>query len=865
MNLKSFFSMLLVASVLLPGCAKNTPEISGDPSLKLSKTSLDFTKNGAPQTLKLLANRSWKAQTNAEWITITPSTGSASADSAVISISVEENTGEERVATVLFTTGSASGNLIVNQEGAIAVQYTSVSEFISKADTDNAYKLKGKVSGFSSQYCSFDLTDDTGTIYVYSVENKSEWADKITNNGTVSLKGTYLYHEKSSKHEVVNATILSFEGGAAPISGTPEGDGTLTTPYNPTAAIARAKEAGETPAGPFYIKGFVSSVKNIDPNYGNADFYLTDTKDGNTEPFYCFQTMYIGGEKFTSTDQLKTGDEVIVYGKIYNYKGNTPETESKGAAIIYSLNGKTVVEKEEITGDNLITSGSFEVWNNGKPEKWASFSASNATISQSSDAFEGQYSVCIAGNKDSNKRFHSNAISLKKGTYEFTVHTKGEGKFRLGYTILENGEVNTNKLNYISNPAVAGSEWTKSAERFTLSSDAQVSLIIMNSKEGAGVEILADAVELRTNDGGLGEGGEIEPPVDDPETAEQVTIAEFISKASKLYLKVCGVASGVEVGTASSGKEYVDFDLTDATGSIKVYGLTDASIAAYKDKIKEGSTVTIAGHYSKYGDVHEIVEGVILSVSEGTTPVFNVTPATISVSANATSTEISIGGNVEWSASCGAEWISLGSTSGTGSAKLELTIAANTGDERSAKVTVSTQAEVGTKSFEVTVTQSAPVAGSGFKKVTDLSQIVAGSYIITFEHSELAGASYALTTAAAVKNPAGEVITVTDGVISTTDGAAYVWTFEGNNNDGFTISSNGNYLNSTDGAQGISIAADSASGWKFSNDSNYGLLLKRADISRCLAAYNSSGKVTFRYYTVGTNYKGKLVIYKLED
>ena len=36
------------------------------------------------------------------------------------------------------------------------------------------FKLTGTVSKFNAQYCSFDLTDASGTIYVYSVTNKDE-------------------------------------------------------------------------------------------------------------------------------------------------------------------------------------------------------------------------------------------------------------------------------------------------------------------------------------------------------------------------------------------------------------------------------------------------------------------------------------------------------------------------------------------------------------------------------------------------------------------------------------------------------------------------------------------------------------------
>ena len=51
--------------------------------------------------------------------------------------------------------------------------------------------------------------------------------------------------------------------------------------------------------------------------------------------------LTIGNKKYESgqTD-IKVGDEVIIYGKLMNYKGNTPETVS-GKAYLYSLNGKT--------------------------------------------------------------------------------------------------------------------------------------------------------------------------------------------------------------------------------------------------------------------------------------------------------------------------------------------------------------------------------------------------------------------------------------------------------------------------------------------------------------------------------------------
>lgn len=88
----------------------------------------------------------------------------------------------------------------------------TVAEFIAAADKNTYFRLKGKVSSFNAQYFSFDLTDESGSIYVYSVQNKDDWKDKISDGGTIELAGRYDYYEKDKKHEVVQAHILSFEG-----------------------------------------------------------------------------------------------------------------------------------------------------------------------------------------------------------------------------------------------------------------------------------------------------------------------------------------------------------------------------------------------------------------------------------------------------------------------------------------------------------------------------------------------------------------------------------------------------------------------------------------------------------------------------
>jgi len=120
------------------------------------------------------------------------------------------------------------GNYIVNlngTDGEMAAPESkgkkTVEEFIAAADESNYYELTGTVSGFSSKYCSFDLTDESGKIYVFSVlaPSKAEWSSKIANGGTITIYGKYLYYTEKSQHEVVDAWIVSYtpgEGGEEP-------------------------------------------------------------------------------------------------------------------------------------------------------------------------------------------------------------------------------------------------------------------------------------------------------------------------------------------------------------------------------------------------------------------------------------------------------------------------------------------------------------------------------------------------------------------------------------------------------------------------------------------------------------------------
>lgn len=142
------------------------------------------------------------------------------------------------------------------------------------------------------------------------------------------------------------------DGGDGETTADPMGTGTETDPYNVAAAnqVGAALSAGES-TETVYIRGIVSRIDEIDPSFGNATYCISDDGTPNNQ-FLVYRGYSLGGEKFTSVDELKVGDEVIVKGTITNYNG-TIELNQRNE--IYSLNG-VIAGGETGEGDGTLES-----------------------------------------------------------------------------------------------------------------------------------------------------------------------------------------------------------------------------------------------------------------------------------------------------------------------------------------------------------------------------------------------------------------------------------------------------------------------------------------------------------------------------
>ena len=266
--------------------------------------------------------------------------------------------------------GDGSAENPYNASSAVAL----FKSLASGAKSEMVY-IKGKVSSIKEQYGTqygngtFYISDDGSSqnqFYVFRAlylgNKKYTSGDLLKEGDEVIICGVVTNYNGTIETEQNNAFLYSLNGvseggGNVGPAGEAKGKGTLEDPYNPAGATAAVANLTWTSnddyqtTGEVYVKGKISRIADKGTftdggTYGNASFYISEDGTQNGE-FYCYRILYLGNKKYESgqTD-IKVGDEVIIYGKLMNYRGNTPETVA-GKAYFYSLNGKTEGGGEE--------------------------------------------------------------------------------------------------------------------------------------------------------------------------------------------------------------------------------------------------------------------------------------------------------------------------------------------------------------------------------------------------------------------------------------------------------------------------------------------------------------------------------------
>lgn len=105
-----------------------------------------------------------------------------------------------------------------------------------------------------------------------------------------------------------------------------------------------------------YVKGQITNIKEVNASYGNATYDISDDATAANK-LTVFRGYFYDNKHFTSNDQIKVGDVVVVYGKLVNYKNKTPQVTYSS---IYSLNG-VVSGVDNITVDKNVDAPAYNV------------------------------------------------------------------------------------------------------------------------------------------------------------------------------------------------------------------------------------------------------------------------------------------------------------------------------------------------------------------------------------------------------------------------------------------------------------------------------------------------------------------------
>lgn len=378
------------------------------------------------------------------------------------------------------------------------------------------------------------------------------------------------------------------------------GEGTLASPFNAAAATNAAMklESGAVSEQAYFIKGKVASIAtdkngnvlNFDQGtFGNASFYISD--DGSaTNQFYCYRVLYLGNKKWASGDGdiLKVGDDVIVYAKLTLYNGKTPETV-QNEGFIYSLNGVSkggVPEEGNKPSDHSTLEKPYTV-----SEAVAAGSGNEYVKGFIVGSVEGQ--VLSSGAHFSTENAVATNIILAESASETDIT-------KVMAVQLPSGTDIRTKLNIKDNAGNLGKE-----------------VVLYGSIENYFGQLGLKTVTFAVLDGveiGTKPGSDPAPSGD----VQTVTVSQFndAAESTSVWYQLTGTISNLK-----AGDKYGNFDLTDATGSVYVYGVLSTKGGA-KQKFQElvtahniqnGTTITIIGNRGSYNGKIEVVNAYFVS------------------------------------------------------------------------------------------------------------------------------------------------------------------------------------------------------------------------------------------------------------
>ncbi|MBR4028983.1 MAG: BACON domain-containing protein [Alistipes sp.] len=206
----AFYTSDQLGSLLLVPIVENTL-----PYFTIEQDVMSYTYDGDVIEFEVVSHNDFNAEvtatTDAEWI-------SFEYEAPYIYATGAPNDGAAREAVITFSAeGYPSVKITVAQDaapGADEDETMTIAKFLEEKDTETEYTLTGKITNVANTtYGNFDLTDATGTIYVYGLltpdgQEQRQWAAAGLKEGdTITIRGKYSVYKDSP--QIKNAVYVS--------------------------------------------------------------------------------------------------------------------------------------------------------------------------------------------------------------------------------------------------------------------------------------------------------------------------------------------------------------------------------------------------------------------------------------------------------------------------------------------------------------------------------------------------------------------------------------------------------------------------------------------------------------------------------
>lgn len=117
------------------------------------------------------------------------------------------------------------------------------------------------------------------------------------------------------------------------------GDGTASSPYDVIRALDIINQLAYDETA-VYTRGVISEIEQIDLSKGNAKYYISNNGATYNSQLYVYRGNYLDNAKFTSSNQISVGDEVVICGPLLLYQTTKPEINTPNYIVsIVKANG----------------------------------------------------------------------------------------------------------------------------------------------------------------------------------------------------------------------------------------------------------------------------------------------------------------------------------------------------------------------------------------------------------------------------------------------------------------------------------------------------------------------------------------------